>query len=868
MMLSSNSVYNHAIDELRGEVAFDYFVTLPTTVNDIELVNLETSLQSSYIAGVERYVVIRGVINDVHYALCALESDSKLWDYVLFDGNLPFLYQNESFLVVNPQKGPAYSKNDNFSIIQTFTTNQSIYGYTRFNMKIKDYVETTLESTSLTGQMSQALGIFRETPPDTILFCSYEETIIPYLEFLAMHGEPNYHSFFFGLVITTDSSIVFDRYLDGTLEAHLNEIRIHIDSAIEEFDVLVVYDNLAGSFVLLDELITTLNTNMLLDLIPLLAIMGIVCIIQLKESNAENDEDFEKLRQKGVGLKDILKVLAIESIIMSTISTTIGFCMASALVYIGNVMNQQVFYPIRGNDLLYYLGFSYVLSVISYLLLARMTLNSLNNAYPENKLGNSKRLHVLCFITGSLKLLEWIFGISVLGFRLENHASLPSIIMVILSFLQLFDTVLDYIAIILFIIGLVGLVFSSSLVHVFFQKLSSLVPNVSSWIGSSYISRNQRCLSRISLCILLVTSFGVYASSNSDSYTSLRYRQAYAANGGEINAILDNQVNLTEFVEVLHSLDNIESFTFEFDYELAMNGMRIPIKAVNFTEWLDVVYWEANWFTSDHNDLESLLTSNNTIILENKISKENELAIGTTVELKPITILENDSVDAIITGLFGPTPNIRTYSGGVNEFLAEETYSIIPLELARNVLGITPRMTSVVVRVVNDTAISDIVTEISEWSIYQPQTVSSRIDVVTTEEYQLSLFQMINLIFMLFLSTLGVSVIVSGTITRRHGEYNYIRSRGISQSAVKKSLYFEFIPLAIISSLGLLTGLLQTYGKATILEKINAAQLVTFQLTLGANGMFLCFLVLALTILAIVFTINHERFDVKIIPQD
>ncbi|MGY5881294.1 MAG: hypothetical protein RTV31_13660, partial [Candidatus Thorarchaeota archaeon] len=860
IIMTSSLVFSATVSEYDSDIAMDYFVTLNDPPSDDDLSLLKQNIEISTECTAEKYAVIRKTRNDMSFALCAIESNSSLWDYIQMQNLTRPLSANESILVVNDGTLPRLSINQYFSFTESFTLSNGSYDYIRIQTKIVDYASSTLRPDSLTGQLSSHAGMFIDLPPDVILFCDYDNTIKPIIQYIDTIGTPDIHSLFSGLSIRLDRDTLVREIQTETYFEHLENLQDSIEETLTEYGNHRIYSNVEGAIVVINGLVNVLSFQMLGNSIYLFSIVLIIAVVIRGKSIGLISNDNDILHFRGISEKRLQRQQFFENGIAAILSTICGYFLA--LISVGIMMNitlTTLIDLIISNSV-----YSLILGlIVSFLFFHGISYTNRNRS--EDKIETSDevrlkgRFQYLLMILGIYKIMLWIFGISISKIVVEGGDYLPNIVYSLLGILVLIDIPLNYLGPIFFIYGFSIIISSSRRIISTFERITNKIIGIIGQIGSASLKKYR--IHRFILVIVLITSYITFASSSYDSQIDYYDRLKRSEAGSDISAILPSDVNVTSVTNSLQEISHIDQYTFEHSFPLVMNGWSCKTHAVDFSAWLDVTYWEQEWFNTQGSEsaLPTLLENTSSIILEKRVALRLGVDIGDSIEVQPrYRTNESDTDSMLVVGLFGPDPSVRAASGGYEYYQVESTYSIVS-DNHPELINQSDTITRILIEIDTDDNVGGVVNELKNLSLFITSFSGSNLDEYDIGQIAQSSISTISIAYALLLSTLGIGSLVNDVIIERKRELAALRLRGVSKRIVQVLILSEILPVLFAAVFGILIGSIETMGVITTSYSNLTPALVSSRFIVGQYFIYLTLLSISLIVVSILSIVFLRR---------
>jgi len=363
------------------------------------------------------------------------------------------------------------------------------------------------------------------------------------------------------------------------------------------------------------------------------------------------------------------------------------------------------------------------------------------------------------------------------------------------------------------------------------------------------------------LVIVLITSYVTFASSSYDSQIDYYDRLERLTTGSDISAILPGDINVTSITDSLEEISHIDQYTIEHSFSFRMNGRSFKTRAVDFSAWLDITYWEQEWFDTQgiESQLPTLLENTSCIILEKRAALQLGVNIGDSIETQPrYRTNESDTDSMLVIGLFGPDPIIRSSAGGFEYYNVESTYSIISNNHP-DLINQSDTITRILIDTDTGANVSEVVEELKNLSLFVTSSSESNLnqyDIVQIAQYSISA---ISLTYAIILSTLGIGSLVNDAINERKRELAALRLRGVSKRVVRVLILSEILPVLFSVVFGILIGSIETMGVITTSYSNLSPALVSSRFVVGQYYIWFTLLSISLIVVSILSTVFLRR---------
>lgn len=471
--------------------------------------------------------------------------------------------------------------------------------------------------------------------------------------------------------------------------------------------------------------------------------------------------------------------------------------------------------------------------------------------YVEDVSEYKRLLPTLSLLLGSYKLLTWILGIDIGG--LASSINFGNFVIALLIIVwTLIDSILNYIGPLLFLYGATrvfmkgSLRFQEAIVNLgrrFFGAFGNL--------ATRNVKRNPARTASLVFIIALIVSYGIFATGSLYSQYDYIERNARYDVGADVRIQLNSGANMTEMLDAVATYENVEGVTPEYHLDLKAGTNTIETRGIRPDEWLDVGYWESQWFLGDVPEMIGALGDDG-IIISRDVAKRLELNVGDTISVAGP--FGSGRFNLTIVGLIGYQSIIEIAVAGFSFTLGGDYISIVSETFLNDSMLIYTSTANVLVDTspgVNGTILQEqFIQDFDE--AYTSYAVTSEV-----ADYQLSALrsgttkiQWMAISFAIILAMVGTGLVVLLTLREKDAEIALLSVRGFSKWQVFKTLLAEVMVTVLFSLfLGVLVGVVQNLGQAAQLNQ-NATGLIRYQVTLGGAAFYTNLILVGVVFLA------------------
>lgn len=847
----SSSAFLNALDGLQNETLYDVFLSYETPLAETELQLISEEIFSlDGVFHVEPFAMLKGATSSLSYAVCLIPESSAFWKSLEMDLRIEDLNGSNTVELVSCDSSPRISKGANLSVPLEYS-DQGQYGVLHLTYPVVEYGLTRFSFEAISCDLAAAASGFQSEIPNLILVGKYETAFSEIAASLGEEKSPNSRRLFSGLGVELDSSLLTHHILSGSYPSYSNDIQTNITRIGYPYGSPNIFMNSDGAAANYRAIQNQLGIVMIVDSIPFFIAILFVVFFLNRELQHANLIERNLLKRKGISSIQTHRILLIESVIVTLISLVLGLALSSYILFIMDSLLQGwvIFFntiTIPMILVLFFFAFFFQLRIGVYRQAVR---EDIDDTQELPVLSEHQKLAIIFLIIGIYKIMIWIFDVSILTIRSELIGIIPSALTQFLQIWITIDYVLNFIAP-SFLILSVAYLLSTARGSCFLSRISSRMYQSMSDIISAHHSSNIARLSAIAFCILIVTLYGAFVSSNVEGSISLINREISTSVGSDIRCLLDvNTPN--SIVESVESIEGVESAVYIQEYTVTIDTWTQTVIAVDFAKWLSAAYWEESWFELK-SDIWELL--NGTIILERASAARVSANFGDEITLRKASSNTNTGLNLTVTGFFGPVPRIERYTSGEVCYVAEPTWSFISDE-AVSCLNISPSNVYVLASLSPRYSRTDIIQELDQLAIAQViDSIDRQFDIPLGSISRL-VYQIVCFLFLLMISTLGISSLIMSILSNIEKDLIHMRRRGLSRNRIERFLLSELLPPFAFVAIGFPIGILASLGTNSHHWLGDTPALVQYQLSFGGYTLFLFALSAILILSSVVLSI-------------
>ena len=447
-------------------------------------------------------------------------------------------------------------------------------------------------------------------------------------------------------------------------------------------------------------------------------------------------------------------------------------------------------------------------------------------------------LPTVSLVLGSYKLIVWLLGIDINS--LFSSITIGNfVITLLIAVWAMIDSILNYIGPLLFLYGATRVFMKGSL------RFQEVVVNLGQRFFGAFgnlatrnIKRNPARTASLVFIISLIVSYGIFASGSLYSQFDFTERSARYDVGADVRIQLDAGANMTEMLSQVSAYDEVIAVTPEYQLDLKAGSNTIDTKGIRPDEWINVAYWEPDWFTSSFQDMLDNLGDDG-IIISRDVAKTLNLEVGDQIYVAGP--FGSGTFALNIVGLIGYQTIIEIAFAGISFTTGGDYISIVSEAFLNESMLIYTSTANILVDTtpgVNGTLLQEQFLNDLDGA-YSTYSVTSEI-----ADYQSSAIrsgstkiQYLAISFAVILAMAGVALVVVLTLREKDAEIVLLSVRGFSKWQLFKTLLAEVMVTVVFALiLGGLVGFAQNLGQAAQ-QNTNATGLIRYRVTLGGAAL-------------------------------
>jgi ABC-type lipoprotein release transport system permease subunit len=531
------------------------------------------------------------------------------------------------------------------------------------------------------------------------------------------------------------------------------------------------------------------------------------------------------LLTKGVTRSTITSLFVWEALLVGLFASILGILLAIFLIpfFISTVTWVSIFTTGIGVDTIFLtIMFGVILAIIaSYLPARKASKIPTTEAIREyTTAGESmeyrKMLAWTALILGSYKIIIWLLGISVQEIVLQLMFTNP-IFGSLAAYWLIFDSLISFWAPLLFLWGLTTIIVKGW--KGFYQYSQSFISRILGELGglaSHNIRRRPGRTAAIIFITALLLGYSVQTVGILGTSQDLAVRDAFTSVGADLSVLVSHPENVSDLLPTIRAIDGVRGAAGELTLRIETIAAVLDIRAINVSEWLDVAYWEPGWISGlpPLAAFELLGDENQTIILE------KEHAVGYGVDIGDQFSVQFSSMGShhplTIVGYMGPDPEYYQDPWGGGMWLAQDTWSYVPIELVEEFSNETNPTGHILVTLdspINNAAVIQAIEALDD--VLDVDSAITNIEEYNANVLLSSTTNMMQMgvIFALLLASVGTFVIIYLTLRERRTTTALMSARGMTYSQTVIILMAEILTIMMFAILiGYAVGLIIYYG--------------------------------------------------------
>jgi ABC-type antimicrobial peptide transport system permease subunit len=832
--------------------------------------------------------------DEQEYFTSGIQQNSTVYDgMTLVEGTLD-LEANQTLVVTGSSQITNFPIGSNYSIEVTmwkdtgFDVEPIIYNLT---LEVVGYVELT----------SQALELLRydtyspwfdpwERQRLSLFIVDVESTFLPISDFASADPDVFNLDLESNIFIFVDRATLINPYNIQRSSQELEQLAYRISTSLSSQGYSAwIRQDLAWSLSFFVTIADNFRMVFLQIAIPVFFIALYMGITLNDVSYSIRRREVGLLLTKGVTRSTITSLFVWEALLVGFLASILGILFAIFLIpfFIPTVTWVSIIATGIGLDTIFLtIMFGIVLAGLASYLPARKTskiptTEAIRQFSPAGEsLTYPRMLAWTALILGSYKLVIWLLGINVSEIVIQLMFTNP-ILGSLATFWLLFDTLITFWAPLLFLWGFITIIVKGwKGFYTYSQRFIGRILGDLGGLASHNIRRRPGRTAAIIFITALLVGYSVQTIGILGTSQDLAIRDAYTTVGADLNVLVRNPENVSDLLPTIQALEGVRGAAGQYTLTLFAVGFNLDVRAINVSEWLNVAYWEPRWISGLPSlaAFELLAAANRTIIMEKQYAVQYGIQYGVgigdriSVQFSPIGYPQTLSV----VGFMGPDPVYFQSPWGGGDWLAEETWSYVSVELLVDfsdeisptghilVALDSPIYNAAVIEAIE--ALDDVLSV--ESAITEIEEHNSNVILSSTT----NMMQM-GVIFSLLLASVGTLVIIYLTLRERRTTTALMSARGTTYSQTVIILLAEIFTIMVFAIfIGYVVGLVIYYGLVSGGTSGLVPPLVPTQflppamlgMFLLQTGLIISILLLA-TLIPILIEARVARYDLSVL---
>jgi len=471
--------------------------------------------------------------------------------------------------------------------------------------------------------------------------------------------------------------------------------------------------------------------------------------------------------------------------------------------------------------------------------------------YIEETAEYKKLLPTVSLLLGTYKLIVWLLGIEMSA--LLGSFSFGNFVLSIVIFAWIaVDGVLNTIGPLLFLYGATKVFMRGSI------KFQEVIVNAGRRFFGAFgnlatrnIKRNPGRTATLVFIAALIVSYGIFSTGSLYMQYDNIDRTARFDVGSDIRVQLDAGANVTEMMNLVSGYADITDVTPEYYLNLRAGTNIIDARGIRPDDWIDVAFWEEDWFIGDLDEMLSDLGDDG-IILSVDIARNLELEVGDTLNVEgPFGL---GTFELRIVGLIGYQSIVEIAFAGFNIGTGGDYTSYV----SESFLNSSMLLMTSTANILATTTSGINGTELQEQLAFELDDVYATYSVTTEiADYQSSpiesgstKIQWVAITFAIILAMVGTGLVVILTLSEKDVEIALLSVRGFSKWQLFKTLLAEVMVTVLFALiLGIGVGFIEIIGQISSLND-SVTGLIRYRMALGGAATLTMMILLGVVLLA------------------
>ena len=821
-----------------GLLSSENATTIAQEISEIEDVNNTEVTSRAYLS-----TQLPDSNETVSFTLVGISNNSHVYDGWV--GEVPTFKENETYVWIGSKDAGKLKKDD---VLQF---NLSIYVYPQpepinipFNLTVAGLVDLDDQALSIaSGRYYQSvapligLGQMVTTTTTTIvqtnlLILDWEETFAALLD--AVYAlAPSWEA----SQINTEILVYIDReslispWDIGTSIKNLNTLTSQVEAKLVGTG-LSATNRLETTLNMYQFMVLAMRFIFIIIAIPVFFVAWYMGMTVSDVSFNLRRREIGLLMTKGFSRGQLLRIFLSEALLIGAIAGVLGIALSYFLnpIFVGIVGGQFEGTPVIGQGtIIVTVVFSIVLTFLSVFQPARrasklQAVDALREYIFVQEVKPYKRtIPLVAFILGLYKMIILLLGVNVSVHVMNTAFRSGNILIMIFGAIATFlDGILTYIGPLLFFWGFTKIFIRGSLK---FQELTAKAARFLGDLGelaTRSVQRNPARAASTAFLIALIIGYTFQVNGSLASEQDFTIRQIYYNVGADISVSLSSVTNTSAVIDKINGISGVSFTTVEYAFSADSGVGYMNLRAVNPNEWLDIAYYENEWFTGSDVQaaFQSLATNNDTIVLERDVAKILNLEMGNTItvdfgkttrELRIVGFFAFESPEITIPGV--PTDMqfgyLRFWS-----YISDDLYEIV----SDTVSGVSAKILVKLESGADGKEVADRIRELRELeepSIGNVYSVAEQFEQQQSNAISNGMLniQRLGVVFAVISASVGTALVTLVSLKERRKEATLMSVRGLSFKQLIVMLLTENLAIVTFAVvLGAVAGLIIVRG--------------------------------------------------------
>jgi ABC-type antimicrobial peptide transport system permease subunit len=503
------------------------------------------------------------------------------------------------------------------------------------------------------------------------------------------------------------------------------------------------------------------------------------------------------LLTKGFSRGQLLRIFLSEALLVGLIAGVAGLALSYMLspVFVGIGGGQLEGTPVIGyGTVIVTVIFSVILTFLSVFQPARRAsrlkaVDALREyMYVQEVKPYKKTIPWIAFLLGLYKMIILLLGVNVQVEVMRTAFRSGNILIMIFGAIGVFiDGILTYIGPLLFFWGLTKIFIRGSLKFQEFTAKAARFLGDLGELATRSVQRNPARAASTAFLIALIIGYTFQVVGSLASEQDFTIRQIHYTVGADISVPLSSEplTNVTELTSKIDAVSGVSSSTVEYSFSVETGTGYINLRAVNPNEWLNIAYYESEWFTGSDAEtaFQHLASDNDTIILERDVAKILDLKIDdpitvnfgkTTRNLRIVGFFAFESPEITIPGAPGVQFGMSRFWSYVSDALYETVSHETLITSAKILVKLENRA--------DEKEVADRIRALDEPSIGEVYSVAEQLEKQQTSILYSGMLniQRLGVIFAVLAASVGTALVTLVSLKERGKEATLMSVRGLS----------------------------------------------------------------------------------------